>query len=77
MKLMLERSSGSGKKKGGRAGKQKQLGRGNDEYLEETTPVEIIGERRQRLRMSRMDTQLQTPVKEEKGGRVGKKTTED
>ena len=32
---------------GGRAGKQRQLGRGNDEYLEEKTPVEIIEERRQ------------------------------
>ena len=34
-------------KRGGRAGKQRQLGRGTDEYLEEKTPVEIIEERKQ------------------------------
>ena len=50
------------KEKGGRAGKQNQLGRGNDEYLEEETPVEIIKERKKRLHTSRMDTRLQTPV---------------
>ena len=64
--------------KGGRAGKQRQLGREIDEYLEEKTPVEIIGERKQRLRTSRMDTRLRTPVP--RGRRVGgweKKTTED
>ena len=33
-----------------------------DEYLEEKTPVEIIEERKQRLRTSRMDTRLRTPV---------------
>ena len=47
---------------GGTAGKQRQLGRGNDEYLEEKTPVDIIEERKQRLRMSMMDTRLGTPV---------------
>ena len=35
---------------------------GTDEYLEEKTPVEIIEERKQRLRTSRMDTRLRTPV---------------
>ena len=69
MKLMLETDSGSGKKKGGRAGKQRQLGRGTDEYLEEKTPVE----RMQRLRTSRMDTRLWTPApRRKRGGRVGK-----
>ena len=64
--------------KGGRAGKQRQLGRGNDEYLEEKTPVEIIEERKQRLRTSRMDTRLQTPTPRRKGvGGWEKKTTED
>ena len=63
---------------GGRAGKQRQLGRGIDEYLEEKTPVKIIEERRQRLRTSRKHTRLRTPVP--RGRRVGgweKKTTED
>ena len=53
MKLMVERESDSEKKRVRGREKQRQLGRGNDEYLEEKTPVEIIGERRQRLRMSR------------------------
>ena len=48
--------------KGGRAGKRRQLGRANDEYLEEKTPVEIIEEKEQKLRMSRMDTRLRTPA---------------
>ena len=63
MKLMLERDSGSGKKKGvgGRENKGNLEG-GTDEYLEEKTPVEIIEERKQRLRTSRMDTRLRTPV---------------
>ena len=78
MKLMLERDSGSGKKKGGRARKQGNLEGEIDEYLEEKTPVEIIEERKQRLRTSRMDTRLRTPVpRRKRGGRVGKKTTED
>ena len=78
MKLMLETDSDSGKKRGGRAGKQRQLGRGNDEYLEEEPPVEIIEGRKQRLCTSRMDTRLWTPVLRRR--RVGgweKKTTED
>ena len=53
---------------GGRAGKQKQLGRGIDEYLEEKTPIEIIEERVQKLRTSRMDTRLRTPVPRRKKG---------
>ena len=55
--------------------KQKQLGRGNDEYLEEKTPVE----RMQMLRTSRMDTLLRTPAPRRKKGVGGweKKTTED
>ena len=67
MKLMVKKESNSEKKKGGRAGKQRQLGRGNGEYLEEKTPVEIIEERKQRLRTSRMDTRLRTPVLRRKG----------
>ena len=47
--------------KGGRAGNQNQLEGKIDEYLEEETPVEIIEERKQRLRTSRMDTRLWTP----------------
>ena len=47
-----------------------------DEYLEEKTPVEIIEERRQRLRTSRMDTRLRTPASRRKGvGGWEKKTT--
>ena len=46
---------------GGRENKGNLEGE-TDEYLEEKTPVEIIEERNQRLRMSRMDTRLWTPV---------------
>ena len=60
MKLMLERDSGSGKKRvGGRENKGNLEGE-IDEYLEEKTPVEIIEEREQKLRTSRMDTRLRT-----------------
>ena len=41
---------------GGRAGKQRHLEGRTNEYLEEKTLVEIIEERKQRLRTSRMDT---------------------
>ena len=79
MKLMLERGSGSGKKKGGRAGKNKGTLEGEtDEYLEEKTPIEIIEESKQRLRTSRMDTRLRTPARRRKGvGGWEKKTTKD
>ena len=61
MKLMIERDSGSGKKRVG--GREKIILQGEiDEYLEEKTPVEIIEEREQKLRTSRMDTRLRTPV---------------
>ena len=77
-KLTFKTGSGSGKKRVGGREKQRQLGRGNDEYLEEKTPVEIIEERKQRLRTSRMDTQLRTPVsRRRRVGRWEKKTTED
>ena len=46
---------------GGRENKRNSEGE-IDEYLEEKTPVEIIEERKQRLRTSRMDTRLRTPV---------------
>ena len=49
-------------KKGGRAVKEIILEGEIDEYLEEKTPVEIIEERKQRLRTSRKDTRLCTPV---------------
>ena len=56
MKLMLETDSGSGKKRvEGRENKGNFEGE-TDEYLEEKTLVEIIEERKQGLRMSRMDT---------------------
>ena len=72
-KLMLERETNSGKKKGGRAEKQMQLGRGNRRISwREKTPVEIIEERKQRLRTSRMDTRLRTPVPRRKGCVGGK-----
>ena len=73
MKLMLETDSGSGKKRVvGRENKGNLEG-GTDEYLEEKTPVEIIEERKQRFRTSRMDTRLQTPtLRRKRGGRVGK-----
>ena len=64
---------------GGRAGKNKgNLEGRTDEELEEKAPIEIIEERMQRLRTSRMDTRLRTPVPRRKrvGGRE-KKTTED
>ena len=44
-----------------------------DEYLEEKTPVEIIEEEKHRLRTSRMDTRLQTPVPRRRTGRAGGK----
>ena len=46
---------------GGRENKDNLEGEIN-EYLEEKTPVEIIEERKQRIRTSRMDTRLRTPV---------------
>ena len=78
MKLMVETDSGSGKKRvGGRENKGNLEGR-TDEYLEEKTPVKIIEERKQRLRTSRMDTQLRTPVpRRRRVGRWEKKTTEN
>ena len=78
MKLMLETDSSSRKKRVGGREKHRQLGRGIDEYLEEKTPVEIIEERKQRLRTSRMDTRLWTPAPRRKGvGGWENKTTED
>ena len=78
MKSMLERDSNSGKKRvGGRENKGNLEGE-TDEYLEETTPVEIIEERKQRLRTSRMDTRLRTPAPRRKSmGGWKKKITED
>ena len=74
MKLMVETGSNSGKKEGGGREKQRQLGRGKtDEYLEEKTPVEIIEERKQRLRTSRMDTRLGTPASRRKWRAGGKR----
>ena len=75
---MVERDSNSGKKRvGGRENKGNLEGE-TDEYLEEKTPVEIIEERKQRLRTSRMDTRLRTSVPIRKGvGGWEKKTTED
>ena len=62
MKLMVEETQTPGRKRvGGRENKGNLEG-GTDEYLEEKTPVEIIEERKQRLRTSRMDTRLRTPV---------------
>ena len=62
MKLMLETDLGSGKTRvGGRENKGNFEG-GTDEYLEEKTPVEIIKERKQKLRTSRKDTRLRTPT---------------
>ena len=78
MKLMVETDSGSGKKRvGGRENKGNLEG-GTDEYLEEKTPVEIIEERKQRLRTSRMDTRLRTPTpRRKREGGWENKTTED
>ena len=78
MKPMLERDSGSGKKRvGGRENKGNLEGE-TDEYLEEKTPVEIIEEIKQRLRRSRMDTRLRTPApRRKKVGGWKKKTPED
>ena len=55
LKLREEKGWERGKNKG-------NLDGGTDEYLAEKTPVEIIEERKQRLRTSRMDTRLQTPA---------------
>ena len=57
---------------GGRENKGNLEGR-TDEYLEEKTPVEIIEERKQRLRTSRMDTRLRTPAPRRKGWAGGKR----
>ena len=78
MKLMLETDSGSGKKRVvGRENKGNLEG-GTDAYLEEKTPVEIIEERKQRIRTSRKDTLLRTPAPRRKRvGRWENKTTED
>ena len=62
MKLMLEIDSGSGKKRVGGHENKIILEGEIDEYLEEKTPVEIIDEREQKLRTSRMDTRFRTPV---------------
>ena len=77
MRYMVERESDSGKKRvGGRENKGNLEG-GTDKYLEEKTPVEIIEERKKRLRTSRMDTRLRTPALRRKGvGGREKKTTE-
>ena len=78
MNLMLERDSDSGKERVGGQENKGNLEGGTDEYLEEKTPVEIIEERKQRLRTSRKHTRLRTPVP--RGRRVGeweKKTTKD
>ena len=56
---------------GGQENKGNLKGRTN-EYLEEKTPVEIIEERKQRLRTSRMDTRLRTPAPRRKGWVGGK-----
>ena len=66
MKMMVERESDSGKKRGGRAGKTKATWKGKPtNILKRKTPVEIM----QRLRTSRMDTRLRTPAPRRK--RVG------
>ena len=44
----------------------------NDER-DENSPVEIIEERKQRLRTSRMDTRLRTPAPRRKGWAGGKR----
>ena len=70
MKLMLERDSSSGNNRVGGREKQRQLGMGNRRIaLKRNASVEIIEERMQRFRTSRMDTRLQTPVPRRK--RVG------
>ena len=80
--------------KGGRAGKQRQLGMRNrwitwskntgnwkgepTNILKRKTPVKIIEERKQRLRTSRMDTRLRTPVlRRRREGGWENKTTKD
>ena len=69
---MLERDSGSGKKRVVGRENKSNLEVGTDEYLEEKTPVEIIEERKQRLRTSRMDTRLRTLVPRRKEWAGGK-----
>ena len=79
MKLMVERDSNSGKIKGGRAVKTKATWKGKPtNSLKRKTPVEIIEERKQKLRTSRMDTRLRTPASRRKVvGGWEKKTTEE
>ena len=73
MTLMLERDSGSGKKRlGGRENKGNLEGE-TDEYLEEKTPVEVIEERKHRLHRSRMDTRLRTSTPRGKRWAGGKR----
>ena len=58
---------------GGRAGKTKATWKGKlTNILKRKTPVKIIEERKQKLRMSRMDTRLRTPAPRRKGWVGGK-----
>ena len=72
MKLMLERDSGFGKKKGGRSGKQRQLGRGNQENLKRKHRLKSL--RKESKDFARVGWILDYGLRfrEEKGGRVGK-----
>ena len=73
MKLMLERDSSSGKKKGGRAGKIKATWKGEPmNNFKGKTPVEIIEEKLRRLRTNEIDAQKRLRLREEEGGRAGK-----
>ena len=57
---LIKKSGSLMKRVGGRENKGTFEGE-IDEYLEEKTPIEIIEERRQRLRTIRMGTRLQAP----------------
>ena len=73
MKLMLERGSGSRKKKGGRAGKQQQLEGGKPmNILKRKTPIEIIEEREQKTSHEDGYSITDSGSERKKGGRVGK-----
>ena len=67
MKLMLERDSSSGNKRGWEGGKNNGTWKGKSmNSFEEKTPVEIIEEKMQRLRTSWMDTRLRDPASRRK-----------
>ena len=73
IKRYLIKKSESLKKKGGRAGKQIQLGRGNRRISWSENSGWNHWGKKAKLRTNRMDTRLRTPIpRRRRGGQVGK-----